>query len=70
MDTTESNSNPCFLIGDKVVEVVKSDPESPFYGCMKGRVVGKKCCASMIYQTLYEPDLQCAKNQRTCKICT
>jgi hypothetical protein len=55
--TTESSRNPCFLIGDKVVEIVNPDPESPVYSWMKGHAVGKKCCAFVIYQSLYDPDL-------------
>jgi hypothetical protein len=52
-----TTSNPCFVIGEKVIEVVNPDPEKPFYRFLKGRLFGKQCCAFMMYQLLYEPDL-------------
>jgi hypothetical protein len=50
-------SSPCFLIGEKVVEVVDIDPEAPFHSFLKERMFGKKCCAFGIYQMIYDPNL-------------
>jgi hypothetical protein len=49
--------NPCFLIGEKVIEVVNPDPPALFESLLKERLLGKKCCAFGIYQLLYDPDL-------------
>jgi hypothetical protein len=49
--------NPCFLLGEKIIEVVKCDPHSLLQSFLKERLLGKKCCAWGIYQLLYEPDL-------------
>jgi hypothetical protein len=50
-------SSPCFLLGEKVIEIVNLDPEATILRYLKGRMLGKKCCAFMMYKSLYEPDL-------------
>jgi hypothetical protein len=49
--------NPCFLLGEKVIEVMKRDPHALFQSFLKERLLGRPCCAFGIYQLLYEPDL-------------
>ena len=49
--------NPCFLLGEKIIEVVKPEPNALFQSFLKERLLGKKCCAFGVYQLLYEPDL-------------
>jgi hypothetical protein len=49
--------NPCFLLGEKVIEVVNPDPHALFQSFLKERLLGKQCCAFGIYQLLYDPDL-------------
>jgi hypothetical protein len=56
-------SNPCFLVGEKVIEVVNPDKEAPFQKFLEGRMLGKKCCAFTMYQLLYEPDLPACKEE-------
>jgi hypothetical protein len=49
--------NPCFLLGEKIIEVMQRDPHAPFQSFLKEHLLGKKCYAFGVYQLLYEPDL-------------
>lgn len=52
-----TTSQPCFLVGEKVVQVVNPDTNLFLQSFLKTRLVGKPCCAFGLTQLLYEPDL-------------